>query len=213
MKSENTAPVNTAPNLDDELAHDDDAMAEALASGQKTTGGFEGPSWVPMLAAEHSDLKEAKRVEKVEKAGKGSTTRQLLRGRLVAEFAWGRRLYFLDVPLKGGKSCRVKLPESRRLWDGLNLCALGSDVAVRYDGRGKAKAGRQAAHLFSVAVVGGKALPAPRSDAMIPESMDEREAKRKARERAERKAKRDAEAVADDDDDLDGDDVDGVDFP
>ncbi|MEI6481050.1 MAG: hypothetical protein WCO19_01965 [Candidatus Saccharibacteria bacterium] len=199
--TENTQNTAAAVNLDSDL--DDEAIAKGLASGERTTGGFDGPSWVPTLAAVHNpDLKPEALAVKVGKAGPGSTTRAKLAGVLVAAMAWGRRIYFVDVTAKDGRKARVKLPESKVLYAGLNLCKLGATVALGYDGRGKPKKpGQQPPHLYTVASVDHAMLPAPRADSLRAESMDEREARQK-REAAKRDAEQRGEPGGDDDADL-----------
>lgn len=170
-------------------ADDEIAALAAAAKGNKTTGGFTGPAWVPNLsAAAAPELKDEARLAKVAKAGPGSFTARAVSGKLVAAHAWGRRVYFLDVKGKGGETVRVKLPESKLLYRGLNLCELGAVVAVTFDGAGKpATPGQKAPWLYTVASVDRKELSEPRADAFMCESMDER-TERIARERAKRDA-------------------------
>lgn len=170
-------------NLDTDL--DDGQIEAGLARGQRTTGGFDGPSWVPTYAERYNpDMKPDALKAKIEKAGKGSTARPALAGKLVAAFAWGRRIYFLDVTTKSGDVVRVKLPESKLLYAGANLCELGAQVVVRYEGPGKpSKPGRKPPHLYTVASVDKPALVKPRADSLVAESIDEREHRRE-RERA-----------------------------
>ncbi len=170
-------------NLDTDV--DEGKIEVGLARGQRTTGGFDGPSWVPTLAERYNpDLKPDALKAKMEKVGKGSTARGALSGKLVAAFAWGRRVYFLDVTTKAGDVVRVKLPESKLLYRGLNLVELGAEVVVRYEGPGKpTKPGRKPPHLYLVSSVSRPALATPRADSLVAESIDEREA-RVARERA-----------------------------
>jgi hypothetical protein len=194
--SEQTVQVPTL-NLDAEL--DDASIEKALQTGARTTGGFDGPSWMPQLAPQYNpDKKESFLAEKLLAAGPGSTTRPLLGGKLVAEFAWGRRVYFVDVQTKTRGVVRVKVPESAILYSGLNLVVLGSVVALKYDGKGKAKPGQDAPNLFTVACPDGGALAAPRADALVLESKKEREAKQA---RAKRVAERRLAALEGDDED------------
>lgn len=186
------------PNLDAELDGAGDVIAKALESGERTTGGFEGPSWVPMLAEKHNpDLKPEALAKKIEKAGPGSTVRDTIAGALHAAFAWGRRAYFLDVTTKAGV-VRVKLPENKLLYKGLNLWPLGAKVAIRYDGLGKAKDGRKPPHLWTVAGMDpkAKALSTPRTDSLVAESMDERKARQDAEKRRQALAAVKAQNVA-----------------
>lgn len=168
---------------EDSFGLEDDDLESEIAKAEKTTGGFDGPTWVPTLAAEFNpDIKESALLQKVAKAGPGSSTRRSVKGRLVAAFAWGRRLYFLDLQ----NGVRVKLPESKILYTGLNLCELGAQVGIRYDGPGKrAKPNQKPPHLYTVASLDRPPLTKAREDALVAESIDERE-ERRAREAEER---------------------------
>jgi len=197
----NTAPLTTAS--DD--GYEDVDFDAAEKAGDRVSGGFDGPAWVPFFHADRSDLKPEKLAEKVAKLKTGAIVRQQLSGILVAAFAWGRRAYFLDT-VKDGEVERVKLPEHGTLYSSLNLIALGTKVAIRYDGLGAAKPGRSAPHLYAtVAMEKGKTGAGPRKDALKIQSKDEREALQAIEKR--RQARLAAEAAglvdgSDGDDDL-----------
>lgn len=174
--------------------------------GDRVSGGFDGPAWVPFFHPDRSDLKPEKLAEKVAKLKTGAITRQQLSGHLVAAFAWGRRAYFLDT-VKGDGVERVKLPEHGTLYSSLNLIALGTKVAIRYDGLGTAKAGRSAPHLYAtLALEKGHTGTGPRKDALKIQSKDEREALQAIEKRRQARLAAAAAGLVDGDDD-DGDDL------
>lgn len=179
-----------------EMPSDDD-----FERGTKVSGGFEGPSWVPMLTEEHEpELKPEAIALKIRKAGPGSFTTPRVKGVLVQAVAWDRGLYFLDVKSGNGERVRVKLPESALLYKALGFVAPGSAIALRYDGRGKSKDGRKPPHLYTVTVLDGKALTERRSDALTPESKEVRERRKAAEEN--RRAREIAEASETEDEEI-----------
>lgn len=191
---------------DDGLVVVDFDAAEKV--GDKVSGGFDGPSWVPFHHPDRTKLNAAALREKLEKLPGGVASgidRGQIAGNLVVMFAWGRRAYFLDVKREKSpgvmEEIRVKLPEHWSLYSGCNLILLGTPIALRYDGTGKAKDGKQPPHLYSViALQKGRTLNKPRKDALTIESIDDRKkriAKEKLREE-ERKAALDAMDAADD---------------
>lgn len=178
---------------------------EAEKVGDRVSGGFDGPAWVPFFHPDRSDLKAEKLAEKVAKLKTGAITRQQMSGTLVAAFAWGRRAYFLDCEKSGGVLERVKLPEHGTLYSSLNLIALGTKVAIRYDGLGTAKAGRSAPHLYAtLALEKGRTGTGPRKDALKIQSKDEREALQAIEKRRQARLAAEAAGLVDGDD---GDDL------
>lgn len=155
---------------------DAEEIARAMEKGQATTGGHDGPSWVPMLAPVFNpDTKPEALAEKLAKRGAGSSWRREIAGTLVSAHAWGRPLYFLDVQA-GDERVRVLLPENKSLYRGLDLCELGAKVAIKLEGRGEAKRGRKAPWRFLVVSLDKPALPEPAKGRPRALSMEEREA-------------------------------------
>jgi hypothetical protein len=141
----------------------DDIDEAAIAfDGEKASGGFDGPSWLPHFV----EFADSVIKTKLEKVGAGSSTRKDLAGRVVIASAWGRRLYFIDVPMKDKTTKRVHVPEHTSLYGVLNGIELRSLVRISYVGRGKAKPGQTAPHLYDVTAEKGKILGTPRPDAL-----------------------------------------------
>lgn len=195
-------------------------MADIASEGVIVGGTFEGPYWVPQLGPKFTRHLSAEGIAEALKKKGGDAgpeavivNPQLL-GRLTLGQAWGRRAHFVEV-IQRGKIVRVLVPDHSGLRVPLNNTALGSTVAIRYDGEGKAKPQKAAPQLYTVVVVGRGQLNEPRADAVQPESQDQRKAriayeeaiaaakeKAIARQRARllAEAERAAEADAEDDD-------------
>lgn len=152
-----TTKTETAP------AFNLDAATFGDVEGGESMGGkgSDAPAWVPHF----SEFSEKIKAERMAKLPAGSTARADLRGKLAVERAWGRALYFVDVPTPDCKIA-VRLPEHAALYNTLNQVALGADVKIVYAGRAtKAKRGQQAPHVYDVTTKGG--LNAPREDALV----------------------------------------------
>lgn len=216
------APSNLAGIVrigDDGMADFD--MADMASEGVVVGGNFEGPYWVPQLGSPFSDklsalgLAEALKKKGGDAGPEAVLTRRQLLGRLTLGQAWGRRAHFIEA-IQHGRVVRILVPDHSGLRVPLNSIALGSTVALRYDGEGKAKAGKAAPQLYYVVVVGRGQLNEPRADAVQPESQEQRKAriayeeaiaaaKEKAIARQRSRLLAEAERAAEADDGDDGD--------
>lgn len=151
---------------------DIDESAGAFDDGERVSGGFDGPSWMPQLV-EFSDKVIQ---QKLAKANPGSSARVTITGALTVAYAWGRKLYFVDIVLKDKSTTRVHAPEHASLYGCLNSIEIGARVKLTYAGRGKAKAGHAAPVLYEVIAERGKSLPEPRKDALVILKRDEKAA-------------------------------------
>lgn len=160
--TEDTPPETTAAPVSGMGLDEMDDVAIAF-DGEKASGGFDGPSWQPNLVEFSTEVIRMK----LEKLGKGSSYRPEIAGTLVVGTAWGKSLYFLDVPLKDKTSTRVHLPEHFSLYGSLGLVEVGAKVRLKYVGRAKkAKPGQTAPVLYEVIGEKGRVLSQKRADAL-----------------------------------------------
>jgi hypothetical protein len=151
----------------------DGATFGDVEGGKKVLGGFH-PAWVP----HYSEFKGKDFADRMAKLPEGSTSRKDLRGTLVEELAFKggkneRKLYHLDVPV-GKDSIRVRLPEHGSLWNALAFVPKVGDVKLVWGGRGVARKGRRAPHLYDVTCA--NALKEARADALVLAHDDDDEA-------------------------------------
>lgn len=161
----------TPPSAGGGTEFDIDDAAVAF-DGEKLSGGWDGPMWLPHLV-EFSDKVIQ---QKLATANPGSTSRETIAGTLAIGTAWQRRLYLLDVPLKGGKLARYHLPEHTALYGLIDWAEEGAKLRLSYAGRGEPKPGQQAPMLYTVEVERGRKLKEPRKDVPIIRRKDKDEA-------------------------------------
>lgn len=159
----NKGTEDTAPNAGAPTGGIDDIDESAMAfdGGEKVSGGFTGPSWMPHLV-EFSDTVIKQKLANV---GAGSSIRATIAGFLREMNAWGKRLYFVDIPVKGGAFTRVHVPEHEALYGSLGAIKVGARVQLTYVGRGKAKPNQSAPHVYEVVAEKGS-VGARRADAL-----------------------------------------------
>lgn len=148
---------------------DDDFDDGPLTNGEKVTGGFDGPHWMPHLVEKN----ERRQKEALAKLAPGSTVRPTMKGRLVVASAWGRKLYFIDATTRSGEVVRFHVPEQATLYRALNTIKVGAVVFVEYKGLGQAKPGQNAPFIYDVSAEKGAALGEERADKLTIKRRDD----------------------------------------